>query len=91
VALLFVGRSVCVVVEVLNLLPNWEGLIGEKLLHGHTWRIGLRGRVLLLLLGLSLLLLLGGAFGRSGGGILGFVLGVVAVLFFIAVRGGFAV
>ncbi|KAI6748728.1 hypothetical protein HG531_007675 [Fusarium graminearum] len=77
-ALLLVGGTVVVLVLVLDLLAGRVGFVGEQLADLDSRRVALAGRVLLLLLGLSLLLFLGGSFG--GGGTIGFVFGIIAAV-----------
>jgi hypothetical protein len=77
-ALLLVGGTVVVLVLVFHLLSVRVGLVGEQLAEQHSGRIALAGRVLLLLLGLSLLLLFGASF--SGSCTVGLVLRVIAVV-----------
>jgi uncharacterized membrane protein len=74
-ALLLIGSSVVVLVLVFNLLSVGIGLVREQLADLDSRRVALAGRVLLLLLGLSLLLLFGGSLGGSGA--VGFVFGII--------------
>lgn len=92
VALLLVGDTGAVLVRVLDLLALGVLLVGEQLADLDARGLGLAGRVLLLLLGLSLLLLLGSAgaslaVGRSAI-LVGFVVGVVASMVFVLALGG---
>jgi hypothetical protein len=77
-ALLLVGGTVGVLVLVLDLLSVRVRLVREQLADLNSGRVALAGRVLLLLLGLSLLLFLGASL--SGGGTVGFVFGIIAAV-----------
>lgn len=85
-ALLLVGDAAQVVVDVFDLLALGVLLVGEKLGDEDTRGFALAGRGLLLLSGLSLLLLLGGA-GSRGGTLLAFLIAGLGIAV-VAVGGG---
>jgi len=79
VALLLARRAVSVLILILDLLALGICVVGEELGDQNSRGIGLLGRGLLLLPGLSLLLFLGGT-SSGGSGSLCFVLRIVVFL-----------